>query len=159
MASSLHSCASACNLVYKPPPYKPHLCILRFPNVSFCSYWQLLNKTQFLGLRDGSAIKSIACSSRGCKFDSQHPHQVIQNYLWFKIQGNLTPLTSTGTSTCMHISTHRHRKIIKHKIKISKLDFLLNSQSLGIGSQQCTTGLGFIKSSVSCCQQLSLLEE
>lgn len=90
MASSLHSCASGCNLGYKPPPYKPHLSILRFPKISFCYYCRLLNKAQSLGLRDGSAIKNIICSSGGCMFDSQHPHQVIQNHLWFKTQGNLT---------------------------------------------------------------------
>ena len=35
---------------------------------------QAVKSTDCWGWRDGSAVKSIACSSRGPKFNSQQPH-------------------------------------------------------------------------------------
>jgi hypothetical protein len=34
----------------------------------------LRQESNFRGWRDGSAVKSIDCSSRGLEFNSQHPH-------------------------------------------------------------------------------------
>ena len=52
------------------------------------------------GQKDGSAVKSIYCSSRGTEFCSKH--SVIS------VPGDLKPLASSGTFTHIHIPTHRH---------------------------------------------------
>lgn len=50
--------------------------------------------------KDGSAVKSVYCSSRGIEFCSKHSVT--------SVPGDLKPLPSTGTYTCIHIPTHRH---------------------------------------------------
>lgn len=49
------------------------------------------------GQKDGSAVKSVYCSSRGTEFCSKH--SVIS------VPGDLKPLASTGTFTHIHIPT------------------------------------------------------
>jgi hypothetical protein len=39
------------------------------------------NNNNKYGWRDGSVIKSTGCSSRGQRFDSQHPHGSLQSSL------------------------------------------------------------------------------
>lgn len=52
------------------------------------------------GQKDGSAVKSVYCSSRGTEFCSKH--------FVISVPGDLKPLASTGTCTHVHIPTHRH---------------------------------------------------
>lgn len=52
------------------------------------------------GQKDGSIVKSVYRSSRGIEFSSK--------YSVTSVLGDLKPLASTGTCTCIHIPTHRH---------------------------------------------------
>lgn len=53
----------------------------------------------FRGQRDGSAVRITSCSSRGTKFDSQHPFRAAHNCLSLQLQGIQHPvLAPTGTA-------------------------------------------------------------
>jgi hypothetical protein len=60
----------------------------------------------FRGQRDGSAVRITSCSSRGTKFDSQHPFRAAHNCLSLQLQENWCPLLdSTSLCTHLHIPT------------------------------------------------------
>jgi hypothetical protein len=50
---------------------REQLTILKSPNSRGIFIWK---RKQKCGWRDGSAVKSIDCSSRGPEFNSQQPH-------------------------------------------------------------------------------------
>lgn len=56
----------------------------------------------FRGQRDGSAVRITSCSSRGTKFDSQHPFRAAHNCLSLQLQENWCPLLDS-TSLCAHL--------------------------------------------------------
>lgn len=81
--------------------------------IAFGSYWRV-----------GSVGKSAFCSSRGRKFCSRHPCQVVHNCLVLFLEGICTLLASSSTSiylaytrmrvfahTCTHTDEHTHINI------------------------------------------------
>jgi hypothetical protein len=68
-----------------------------------------------LGCRDSSAIKGTSCSSRGLRFNPQHPHHVCLQPSVTPVPGNPT-LSSDLCGRIVHV-VYRHIRIPKVNLK------------------------------------------